>query len=118
MTRQALNRKTSLFIGKDRDGETSVIISILTSSCRRNGVDPQRFLIQLIVNLPAVPDTELDKWLTDAWKRREADGTGRTRWGEAGSGWRKMAAKTGFVERAPSQDNIPKLTSSPESVLI
>jgi hypothetical protein len=25
------------------------------------------------VNLPAVPEAELDAWLTDEWKRREAE---------------------------------------------
>ncbi len=44
-----------------------------TSSCRRHGVDPQRYLTQLLVNLPTVPEAELDAWLADEWKRREAE---------------------------------------------
>ena len=73
MKRQALNRKNSLFVGNARGGETAAILSSLTSSARRHGVDPQRYLTQLLGNLPAVPEAELDEWLPDAWKRREAE---------------------------------------------
>jgi hypothetical protein len=38
-----------------------------------NGIDPQRYLTQLLVNLPVVPEAELDGWLPDAWKVREAE---------------------------------------------
>jgi hypothetical protein len=73
LMRQALNRKNSLFVGNTRGGETAAILSRLTTSCRRHGVDPRRHLTQLLVNLPAVPEAELDAWLTDEWKRREAE---------------------------------------------
>jgi transposase len=73
MKRQALNRKNSLFVGNPRGGEIAAILSSLTSSCRRHGVDPQRYLTQLLVNLPGVPEAELDGWLPDAWKAREAE---------------------------------------------
>lgn len=71
--RQALTRKNSLFVGNPRGGETAAILSSLTSPCRGHGVDPQRYLTQPLVNLPAVPDAELDEWLPDSWKRREAE---------------------------------------------
>ena len=73
MKRQALNRKNSLFVGNPRGGEAAAILSSLTSSCRRHGVDPHRYLTQLLVNLPGVPEAELDGWLPDAWKVREAE---------------------------------------------
>lgn len=72
MKRQALNRKNSLFVGSERGGETAAILSSLTSSCRRHDVDPQRYLTQLLVNLPGTPAAELGSWLPDVWKRREA----------------------------------------------
>jgi hypothetical protein len=82
MKRQALNRKNSLFVGNPRGGETAAILSSLTSSCRRHGIDPQCYLTQLLVNLPGVPEAKLDGWLPDVWKVREAerervDGVGR-----------------------------------------
>ena len=72
MKRQALNRKNSLFVGSPRGGETAAILSSLTSSCRRHGVDPQVYLTQLLVNLPRTPTAELDQWLPDEWQRRHS----------------------------------------------
>jgi hypothetical protein len=42
--RIVLNRKNSLFVGNERGGSTAAILSSLTSTCRRHGVDPQRYL--------------------------------------------------------------------------
>jgi transposase len=74
MKRQALNRKNSLFVANERGGRTAAILSSLTSSCRRHEVDPQVYLTQLLVNLPAIgSDREkLAEWLPDRWKQREA----------------------------------------------
>jgi hypothetical protein len=78
MKRQALNRKNSLFPlrrwGNERGGETSAVLSSLTSSCRRHGVDPQVYITQLLVNLPAIGEDRerLAEWLPDRWKQREA----------------------------------------------
>ncbi|MBX3356735.1 MAG: transposase domain-containing protein [Phycisphaeraceae bacterium] len=73
--RQAINRKNSLFVGSPCGGETAAILSSLTSSCRRHGVDPQVYLTQLLVNLPGTPAAELDQWLPDEWRRRRAEAT-------------------------------------------
>ncbi len=70
---QTINRKNSLFVGNARGGETAAILSSLASSCHRHGVDPQGALTQLLVNLPGVPEWELDGWLPDARKVREAE---------------------------------------------
>lgn len=71
MKRQALNRKNSLFVGSLRGGETAAILSSLTSTCRRHEIDPQLYLTQLLVNLPASPMSQLDQWLPDRWKQRQ-----------------------------------------------
>jgi len=39
MKRQAMNRKNSLLVGNEKSGETSAVLSSLTSSCPRHGVD-------------------------------------------------------------------------------
>lgn len=67
-----LNRKNSLFVGNPRGGRTAAILSSLTSTCRRHAVDPQRYLTQLLTNLPATPMSQLDQWLPDMWKRNHA----------------------------------------------
>ncbi len=70
MKRIVLNRKNSLFVGNERGGQTAAILSSLTSTCRRHGIDPQRYLTQLLTNLPATPISQLEQWLQDQWKRR------------------------------------------------
>lgn len=55
MKRVVLNRKNSLFVGNERGGRTAAILSSLTSTCRRCGVDPQLYLTQLLANLPGTP---------------------------------------------------------------
>lgn len=72
MKRVVLNRKNSLFVGNARGGRTAAILASLTSTCRRHDVDPQRYLTQLLVNLPAARLSELAAWLPDEWKRRQA----------------------------------------------
>jgi hypothetical protein len=72
MKRQALNRKNSWFVGNERGGRTSAILSSFTSTCRRHDIDPQLYLTQLLANLPATPISALDQWLPDQWKLRQA----------------------------------------------
>ncbi len=71
MKRVVLNRKNSLFVGNARGGRTAAILASLTSSCRRHDVDPQRYLMQLLVNLPSARVSELAAWLPDEGKRRQ-----------------------------------------------
>ena len=72
MKRVVLNRKNSLFVGNARGGRTAAILASLTSTCRRHDMDPQRYLTQLLVNLPAARLRDLPAWLPDEWKRRQA----------------------------------------------
>ncbi|MGD0462119.1 MAG: transposase domain-containing protein [Tepidisphaeraceae bacterium] len=37
----------------------------MTSTCRRHNIDPQRYLTQLLTNLPATPISQLEQWLPD-----------------------------------------------------
>ena len=70
--RIVLNRKNSLFVGNARGGETAAILSSLTSTCRRHGIDPQHYLTQLLNNLPDTPMSQLHTWLPDEWKQKNA----------------------------------------------
>ena len=72
MKRVVLNRKNSLFVGNPRGGRTAAILASLTSSCRRHAIDPQLYLTQLLMNLPAWPARDLDAWLPDQWKLRQS----------------------------------------------
>jgi transposase len=70
MKRIVLNRKNSLFVGNERGGMTAAILSSLTSTCRRHGVNPQLYLTQLLTNLPTTLISRLADWLPDQWKRQ------------------------------------------------
>ena len=47
------------------------ILSSLASTCRRRTINPQRYFTQLLINLPATPLSQLERWLPDEWKRRD-----------------------------------------------
>ena len=51
---------------------TAAILASLTSSCRGHEVDPQLYLTQLLVNLPALCVRNLPAWLPDQWKPNQA----------------------------------------------
>ena len=70
MKRIALLRKNALFVATPNGGRTAAILSSLTSTCRRHGVNPQAYLTQLLANLPDTPVNDLDQWLPDEWKKR------------------------------------------------
>jgi len=76
MKRICLNRKNSLFVGNERGGQTAAILSSITSTCRRHAIDPQRYLTQLLVNLPVAPISRLSDWLPDRWKLRNLSPSG------------------------------------------
>jgi len=72
MKRIALLRKNSLFVATPRGGQTAAILSSLTSTCQRHGINPQSYLTQLLANLQDTPVNELDSWLPDQWKKTQA----------------------------------------------
>ena len=68
----ALGRKNFLMVGNERGGQTAAILSSLTSTCQRHQINPELYLTQLLVNLPDTPVSQLDPWLPDRWKARQA----------------------------------------------
>ena len=74
--RIVLNRKNSLFVGNERGGATAAILSSITSTCRRHEIDPQRYLTQLLTNMPATPISQIEQWLPDRWKLRKPSPSG------------------------------------------
>jgi hypothetical protein len=46
------SRSNLLFIGNARGGRTQAMLVSLTSTCRRHHVDPQLYLMELLINLP------------------------------------------------------------------
>jgi hypothetical protein len=62
-----------LFLFFSRGCRTAAILSSLASACRRHDIDPQVYFTQLLVNLPALPISQLPAWLPDQWKRQHLE---------------------------------------------
>jgi hypothetical protein len=78
MKRIALLRKNALFVATENGGQTAAVLSSLTSTCRRHGLNPQLYLTQLLVNLPDTPLGRLDEWMPDRWKKTSPLGQATT----------------------------------------
>lgn len=72
MNRIALLRKNALFLGTERGGATAAVISSLTSTCQRHGINPQAYLTQLPTNLLDTPNSRIDDWLPNDWKKKNS----------------------------------------------
>jgi transposase len=70
--RIVLNRKNSLFVGNERGGATAAILSSLASTCKRHGVDPQRYLTSVLTNIGQTNLSGLEQFLPDQWKQGQA----------------------------------------------
>jgi len=77
MKRVALLRKNALFVGTARGGETTAIISSITSTCRRHDINPQVYLTQLLTSLQTTPTSQLDQWLPNQWKANQPTPTAK-----------------------------------------
>jgi transposase len=72
MKRIALLRKNALFVGTERGGTTAAILSSMTSTCRRLGVNPQAYLTQTLMGIGSTPMSQVEQWLPDVWQKRVA----------------------------------------------
>jgi hypothetical protein len=77
MKRIAIARKNFLMVGNERGGQTAAILSSFTSTCQRHQINPELYLTQLLVNLPATSTGQLDAWLPDRWKARQETDAGK-----------------------------------------
>jgi transposase len=59
MKRIALLRKNALFVATLRGGQTAAVISTITSTCQRHGINPQTYLAQLLIGLPDTPISKI-----------------------------------------------------------
>jgi hypothetical protein len=65
--------ENSVFVGNPRGRRTAAILASLTSSCRRQEMDPQLYFMQLLMNLPSWPANGLEALLPDRGKQAHAD---------------------------------------------
>jgi transposase len=69
MKRIAVGRKNWLSIGSPRGGQTAAVLFSFTSTCQRLGVEPWRYLRDLLERLPTHPAERLAELLPDEWAR-------------------------------------------------
>ena len=64
---QAVGRKNWLFVGSDNGGRTAAVLFSMTASCKRHGIDPFRYLADVLRQLPTTPRNGLTELLPDVW---------------------------------------------------
>lgn len=64
----AITRKNCLFAGSETGGETAAIITSITSTCKRLGINPYEYIKDVLTRLGANPNANIDEMLPDRWK--------------------------------------------------
>jgi hypothetical protein len=71
MKRIAIGRKNWLFVGSPRGGQTAALLFSFTATCQRLGVEPWRYLRDVLERLPSHPPERLAELLPDEWARAQ-----------------------------------------------
>jgi transposase len=69
MKRIAIGRKNWLFVGSPQGGHTAAVLFTFTSTSHRLGVEPWRYLHDVLGRLPNHPPGRLGELLPDEWAR-------------------------------------------------
>jgi transposase len=67
----AIGRKNYLFFGSDIGGETAAVLYTFTQTCQALGVEPWRYLRDVLSRLPSHPTERLVELLPDEWTRTQ-----------------------------------------------
>jgi hypothetical protein len=65
----AIGRRNYLFFGSDVGGETAAVLYTFTQTCQALGVEPWRYLRDVLEQLPSHPTDRLAELLPDKWAR-------------------------------------------------
>jgi hypothetical protein len=63
----AVGRKNYLFFGSDVGGQTAAVCYSLVQTCKRLGIEPWRYLRDVLTQLPTCPAERLAEVLPDRW---------------------------------------------------
>jgi transposase len=74
MKRIAIGRKNWLSIGSPRGGQTAAVLFSFTSTCQRLGVEPWRYLRDVLERLPRHSAEDLAEMLPDKWVQARSSG--------------------------------------------
>jgi transposase len=67
----AIGRKNYLFFGSDIGGDTAAVLYTFTQTCKALGVEPWRYLRDLLERLPSHQPERLGELLPDEWARAQ-----------------------------------------------
>jgi transposase len=67
----AIGRKNYLFFGSDVGGETAAVLYSFTQTCQALGIEPWRYLRDVLERLPSHSDDRLAELLPDEWARAQ-----------------------------------------------
>ena len=67
----ALGKKNWLFIGDADAGERGAILYTIVESCRRRGLDPDRYLREVLTALPRLTNWQVKDWTPEAWAKAQ-----------------------------------------------
>jgi transposase len=71
MKRIAIGRKNWMSIGSPRGGQTAAVLFSFASSCQRLGVEPWRYMRDVLVRLPRHPAQRVAELLPDEWAQAQ-----------------------------------------------
>jgi hypothetical protein len=64
----AVGRRNWTFFGSDNGGRTAAILTSITASCKRLGIDPFRYLRDIFQRISNHPQNRIDELLPDRWQ--------------------------------------------------
>jgi hypothetical protein len=67
----AVGRKNWLFWGSDAGGKTAAVLTSLTATCKRHGIDPWSYLSDVLTRLPSYPAGRVAELLPDVWAQAQ-----------------------------------------------
>ena len=67
----AIGKKNWLFIGDAGAGERGAILYSIVESCRRRGLDPYRYLSEVLTALPTLTNWQVKDWTPEAWAKAQ-----------------------------------------------
>jgi transposase len=71
----AIGRKNYLFFGSDVGGATAAMLYTFTQTCQHLGIEPWRYLRDMLERLPTHPPERLDELLPDRWAQAQRSAT-------------------------------------------
>ena len=63
-----LGAKNWLFIGREEAGQSAAVLYTIMANCRRLGIDPREYLVDVLTRLPAMQASEAAELTPAAWQ--------------------------------------------------